>query len=213
MGNSRGQTEQAQVTAFEISSRTTKHDRLFTHRTRTIVNTTRWNAEQRGTGRTKRTKRAASNSSRRRRDPEHQRRRTRVTSPQDNPKTKPRQKRSGLFGTASSRPCRQRRLRRRLGGRSGPSAPFRNVAFRHGRIRALEFISFGPPCRSRTRSARDAGMFQRPSVGFQAGRARASGQLHCENVAGASAAALKGPLRRPPAALDRCSFQGCDRDP
>jgi hypothetical protein len=44
---------------------------------------------------------------------------------------------------------------------------------------------------------------------IQAGRWTA-GQLHCETSRVGRDAALKGPLRRPPAALDRCSSLGLD---
>ena len=120
------------------------------------------------------------------------------------PKTKcPRRKRSGLFCTASSRPCRQRRLRRRLGGRSGPSAlPESRIC--HDRVRALEFISFGihpahpGPHRfgGRNPSGRHS-WASRPAAGRPANSI-------VRMWRGAPAAALKGPLRRPPAALDRC---------
>jgi len=119
------------------------------------------------------------------------------------PKRNPKRKRSGLFCTASSRPCRQRRLRRRLGGRSGPSAPLRKANC-HGRVRALEFISFGStphiPNRIGSEGGKSSGCHEwasRPAAGHPANSIMRMWR-------GAPAAALKGPLRRPPAALDRC---------
>jgi hypothetical protein len=66
-------------------------------------------------------------------------------------------------------------------GRSGPTAP--------------------PGVRSRTQRLRMP--YSGNSRRIQAGRWTA-GQLHCETSLVAPDAALKGPLRRPPAALDRC---------
>jgi len=43
MGNSRGQTEQAQVTAQEIQLQNDEARPTFAHPTRTIMKTTRWN--------------------------------------------------------------------------------------------------------------------------------------------------------------------------
>ncbi len=90
---------------------------------------------------------------------------------------------------------------RRAVGDFGSSSESRN---RHGRVRALEFISFESSPHILNRIGSGGGT----SSGGHEWASRPAAERPANSIMrmwrGAPAAALKGPLRRPPAALDRC---------